>query len=120
MNKLFKITAIIMILAISMFTMGCESQEEKFDRIEQKLINLDNQTSTNVPVTPTREGAIIIIKACERFISESEPLMKELDQIAKGNPKLEKRMEKKWRDYKNYIKLNKEGINKLKQRWSIQ
>lgn len=121
MNKIFKITTIIMILAISMFTLGCESQEEKFDRAAQKYINMEQKIINTVnSASQTPEGAKKVLKAIEAYRTESEPLLKEMDKIAKGNPKLEEKMKKHWANHKSNINGMKNFEPILKRKAGIE
>lgn len=94
MNKLLKTITIVTMLLLTIFTAGCESQQEKFDKAEQKLINKEqvaiNAINLNVRNNEHPQKNINIIRTS---IKDMEPMVIELEKIAKGDKELEKRAE---------------------------
>ena len=62
--------------------------------MEQRQVNAINSASQ------TPKGAKQVLNAFEAYRTESEPLLKEMDKIAKGNAKLEEKMKKHWSHHK--------------------
>jgi len=95
MNKLLKTITIVTMLLLTIFTAGCESQQEKFDKAEQKLINRNQVTINIVATVPnTDAGMQKMIDAYRVAIKDVDPMITELEKIAKGNKELEEKAQK--------------------------
>ena len=119
MKNIFKITAIITALLFTLLASGCgETQEEKYNKLEKQYIKIANNLTeefnkkkeTLKPEEIGSEKAVNMTKELyEKFIKEEEPVLKEMEKVAKGNPKLEEKVESE----KDAIEKMKIMINKI-------
>lgn len=120
-NKIYKVITIIIILVISMFTFGCgETQEEKFNKLEKQYTEIfktkgDEIIKTSKSDLSNRE----IWEKCEQIVNnikkETNPIIKEMEKVSKGNEKLEKRALIIKRKYNYWIENSNKLLNEMYQ-----
>ncbi len=110
-KSIFKIFTIIMMLMLSIFTTGCESQQEKYTKacndiatyqreFAQKIVDKVNKYDSEVKNKESLEKMVKEIN--ELFDTYEKTLndkMENLQKIAKGNPELEKDVRIKWDEF---------------------
>ena len=122
-KNIFKLFTIIMMLMLTIFTTGCESQQEKYTKASNELAAFEKERAEyffnsknrfdEISNSKTSETKKIEqgLKLCEEMmknIEEYEKGLKEklenLQKIAKGNAELEKDIRLKWEDYNKNTK----------------
>lgn len=117
-KHIFKILTIVMMLVLTIFITGCESQQEKYTKASNELANYDRQTLQNVMNiinehektlntskndTERRQLLLNQMNEFEKLINEYEKnideKMENLQKIAKGNSELETDVRQKFKLY---------------------
>lgn len=124
-KHIFKIFTIMMMLALTVFTAGCESQQEKQEKYTKACIELEeNHKKINkdyfemvdkLTVTKDKEKRIEIIKkqieAYEKYEKNTNEKLEKMQKTATGNPELEKDIREKRIYYHKVMK----GTNRTKE-----
>lgn len=140
-KHIFKTITIIMMLVLTVFTTGCESQQEKYTRVSNELDAYKIKTVQNIKATLDKlelegrksndtkkldEMVDFVIGTLDEAEKHEKECLENLQKIAKGDPELEKDVRKKWDEfnkkrqqlpafkefYKNFAKQAKQQLGK--------
>ncbi|MBR1661127.1 MAG: hypothetical protein IJ694_02500 [Acidaminococcaceae bacterium] len=104
-KHIFKIFTIMMMLVLTIFTTGCESQKEKYTKASYDYINYYEKVDEEIKVLwdkiaineerkqnvkETIELCEKAVKICENYEKDTKEKLEKMEKIAKGNPELER------------------------------
>lgn len=89
MKNIFKTTAIVMMLIIAIFTTGCESQRDKYKRLENEGARISMEVANNAANRKYKSEQ----EALRDLVIRTEPIFREMEKVAKGDKVLEKAIE---------------------------
>ena len=124
-KHIFKIFTIMMMLALTIFTTGCESQKEKYTKASYDLLNYDREFAKEdnfiwgefAKNKISKEEKIKLaeknIKMLENYEKDTKEKLEKMEKIAKGNPELEYDVRLKKEDIDRKVKSHK----KVKPMW---
>ena len=124
-KHIFKIFTIMMMLALTIFTTGCESQQDKQEKYTKACIELEEyhkkvnkdyyKLVDKLIVTKDKEKRIELIKQqieiCKNYEKDINNTLEKMQKMATGNPELEKDIREKRIEYHKTLK----NINKTKE-----
>ena len=120
-KHIFKIFTIMMMLALTIFTTGCESQKEKYTKASYDLLNYDREFAKENNFIWTefaknkisKEEKIKLaeknIKMLENYEKDTKEKLEKMEKIAKGNPELEYDVRLKKEDIDRKVKSHKKA-----------
>lgn len=85
MKKIFKTTAIIMMLIMAIFTTGCESQKDKYTKLENEGARIGMEIANNAANRKYKSQQ----EAFRELAIRLEPIINEMEKVAKGDKILE-------------------------------
>lgn len=123
-KHIFKIFTIMMMLALTIFTTGCESQQEKQEKYTKACIELEEyhkkvdkdyfKLVDKLIVTKDKEKRVELLKQevelCKNYEKYINNTLEKMQKIATGNPELEKDIREKRIEYHKAI----QSMNRLK------
>ena len=119
MKNIFKIIAIITTLLIATFTFGCsnpvETQQSKYEKLQKQYTEfvqkIANETIAKKQKAKTDKEVIQLTKEfIEKWVEKGEPMVNELEKIAKGNKELEENAKAERKE----LEKNKKVLEKIK------
>ncbi len=100
-NTLKKILTVLLMVIFATLVTGCESQDEKFKRLESEFYDLDKVRMTNVTKAIDTIDVKMYKKECEAYIEKGGKLIDELEKAAKGNVEYQKKADEWKRGYQS-------------------
>ena len=85
MKKIFKTTAIIMMLVIAIFTTGCESQRDKYTQLANEEARIGMEIANNAANRKYKSQQ----EGFRELAIRLEPIINEMEKVAKGDKELE-------------------------------
>lgn len=85
MKKIFKTTAIIMMLIMAIFTTGCESQRDKYTKLANEEARIGMEIANNAANRKYKSQQ----EGFREFVIRVEPIINEMEKVAKGDKELE-------------------------------
>ena len=119
MKNIFKIIAVITTLLIATFTFGCsspaETQQSKYEKLQKQYTEfvqkIANETIAKKQKAKTDKEVIQLTKEfIEKWVEKGEPMVNELEKIAKGNKELEENAKAERKE----LEKNKKVLEKIK------
>ena len=119
MKNIFKIIAVITTLLIATFTFGCsnpaETQQSKYEKLQKQYTEfvqkIANETIAKKQKAKTNKEVIQLTKEfIEKWVEKGEPMVNELEKIAKGNKELEENAKAE----RKGLEKNKKVLEKIK------
>ena len=119
MKNIFKIIAVITTLLIATFTFGCsnpvETQQSKYEKLHKQYAEfvqkIGDETIAKKQKAKTDKEVIQLTKEfIEKWVEKGEPMVNELEKIAKGNKELEENAKAE----RKGLEHNKKILEKIK------
>ena len=85
MKKIFKTTAIIMMLIMAIFTTGCESQRDKYTKLANEGARIGMEVANNAVNRKYKSQQ----EGFRELVIRLEPIINEMEKVAKGDKELE-------------------------------
>jgi hypothetical protein len=92
---MFKRLITILLVVVSFFAFGCESKQEKFDKLEKELVAENAAAMHEVQKAADAKDYQKMMDLADKNIAEIEKKVKQLEDVAKGDKALETKASEK-------------------------